>query len=457
MMTIKNDRILLLQTSPCRTPPRIICQLKFLYTLALCVLLSIIYPGVCATESREANVEVDLTPDDFNFDDESQGGDSGRCIGLQANFEKLKDIQRDDLEKIANPQGNRKFSIFSQTAITRADSTEVMADRIRMFETIENVPIRGADAVVSLKGCEKFICPIEVKGLAGKTFTDINVTAGYTTDTTEEQVIEKLMQVFGADADGVGALSLEVYVATDRDYLAYFTDVLVERDDSMRYYTVIVDAHSSAILSICNMLGFPQAQDQQPVQRYLRNLQQETTTVSVNGINCGSCAGDSGDITWSNEYSSCPINTLYLNDEGRETTCLIGKTEDGKSVFGAGPVPSLYWEGTQDCKSTTSQCQTTVLPECSDAISDVQYGAIKTLTYFQEYLGIMGGLRLSSSDPVPIKANVHYSRSYCNAFYRFSSNTVFFGDCDCSYWTPLTSIDIVAHEVRMLRDGPIGN
>ena len=115
-------------------------------------------------------------------------------------------------------------------------------------------------------------------------------------------------------------------------------------------------------------------------------------------------------------------------------------------MYGAGPVPDLYWEGTQDCKSTTDECHTTILPECSDAISDVQYGAIKTLQYFQDYLGVMGGLA-ESGDPVPIKAKVHYNKDYCNAFYRYSASTVFFGDCDCNFWTPLTTIDIIAHEV----------
>ena len=414
--------------------------------LAVCLLL---LANTSTTLAQAATEEefIDVSPLDFDFDRE--GGET-RCIGLQANFGKLQDIDTEDLDKIQNPQGTRMFSITSQAKITRADSTEVLADRVRLEETIEDVPIRGAGAVVSFKGCSSGICPIEIAGLQGKTFDSINVTEGYSTNVTDAEVVEKLMRVFDATAEGVGSLSLEVFAATNGDHLAFFTDVLVEREDYIRYFNVIVDAHTMGILSICNMVGIQQLQEEQGQtkkhpKRYLRNLQ--TPPVSANGISCGSCAGDSGGVTWSTQYSNCPINSLYLNDEGRETTCLVGTTEDGQSVFGAGPVPSLHWEGTQDCKSTTNQCQTTVLPECSDAISDVQYGAIKTLEYFQQYLGVMGGLQGSSSNPVPIKANVHYNSRYCNAFYRYSANTVFFGDCDCSFWTPLTSIDIIAHEV----------
>ncbi|CAB9510123.1 Neutral protease [Seminavis robusta] len=445
------------------------------FTLYLCLLLGRLYV---------ATGYISPVPVDGDAD-----GDV-RCIGLQAAFDKLDSIQTADLDRIQNPPGNRNFDIRHVQRITRADGS-TFADRVRLIERIMGIRIRGADVVVNFKGCPSGICPREVKSLSGKTFRDINVTKGYTIgDTAVADAREKLARVFGADDAGIGELSLEIFAASNGDYLAFFTDVLVEQDDYMRYFSVVMDAHTLGILSICNLVGPFSEEIERSVDvdspaapkgkkksssrgssnggssrhrnlkkrvgsnrlpTYLRDLKEdeakESVLISTSGIRCGSCAPDSKDVTWSSNYTSCQINSLYLNDTGRETTCLIGTNSLGETVLGAGPVPELHWEGTQDCKSTTKECQTTILPECSDAISDVQYGAIKTLTYFQDYLGVMGGLQESADDAVPIKANVHYNKRYCNAFYRYSANTVFFGDCDCSYWTPLTSIDIIAHEM----------
>ena len=448
--------------------------------LLLCVLLLLNTAGTAGKGDKDyENADlVDVGLKDFGKDkreiDTELSSATTRCIGLKANFDKMEDISTEDLNMIQNPTDDRMFSITSQTTVTRSDGKGPLTDRVRLKEFKKGIPIRGATSVVSFKPCTTFICATEVAGLQGKTFRDIDIPAGYASNATEDQVVEKLMDVFDTDAEGVGSLSLEVFAATNGDHLAYYTDVLVDKKGEVRYYSVIVDAHNLGVLSICDVVGVPQLQElegrdiginidgknddshdskdpikhNKPPKRYLRALQEEVETISsATGISCESCAGNSSGVTWSTENENCPINSLYLNDTGRETTCVVGTTEDGDSVFGAGAVPSLHWEGTHDCKSTTNQCQPTVLPECSDAISDVQYGSIRTLEYFQEYLGIMGGLGPSDRDPIPVKANVHYNSRFCNAFYRFSSNTVFFGDCDCSFWTPLTSIDIVAHEI----------
>jgi Thermolysin metallopeptidase, catalytic domain len=442
------------------------CQWLRVYLIFLCLSMS----------ELSVIVEGSISPGTLL---NNTSGDS-RCIGLTADFNKLDNIQTQDLERIQNPSGNRNFEIRNVQRITRADGG-VMTDRVRLVERIEGIKIRGADIVVNFKGCESGICAREVESLQGKTFREINVTQGYNvTETADADAVEKLMQVFGAEKAGIGQLSLEIFAATDGDHLAYFTDVLVERADYLRYFSVIIDAHTLDVLSICNLVepvsseiersegvldGGPPSKGKRPTtrgpsrhlkrrnaNRLPRYLQDEDDAAgpifSASGVSCYSCSPDSSNVTWSSDHSMCQINSLYLNNTGRETICLIGTNTLGETVLGAGPVPDLHWDGTQDCKSTTTECRTTILPECSDAISDVQYGAIKTLTYFREYLGVMGGLVESADNPVPIMAKVHYSNQYCNAFYRFSANALFFGDCDCDYWTPLTSLDIIAHEVR---------
>ena len=375
-----------------------------------------------------------------------------KCIGLEADFSRVEDVDNDYLELIQSPQGNRVFTISSVNRVTRADSNELLSERVRLEERIEGVKIHGADVVVSFEGCESGICPLNVKGLEGKTFKTINVTHGYIASVSEEEAAATIMEEFDVSATAVGTLTLRVFVATSGDYLAYFTDVLVEKEDDVRYYHVIVDAHSLEFLSICSLVDSSPGRSKrgQGPGRYLRQEDARVQpNISPTGINCASCASDSEGISWGSKNSFCPINSLYLNDTGKQTICLEGTDENGQTVYGAGAVPELHWNGTNDCKSTTDQCRPVVLPECSDAISDVQFAAIKTLQYFQEYLGVMGGLSAGADNPVPIQANVHYNHLYCNAFYRFSVNTVFFGDCDCSYWTPMTSIDIVAHEVSL--------
>lgn len=370
-----------------------------------------------------------------------QDSDLNKCVGIQPDFSRIEDVDSNYLQEVQSPQSDRQFLITSKTTITRADNNQVLSDRVRLKESIKGVHIHGADVVVSFEGCQSGICPLTVQGLVGKTFKTINVTDGYVPTASVANATAKLMETFHVPAKAVGDLLLKVFAATTGDYLAYFTDVLVENQGDVRYYYVIIDAHSLEILSICSLVISSR-------RRYLRsNNNSGEQLVSANGIRCESCAPDSQGMAWSDTYSNCSINSLYLNNTGREAICVDGTDENGQNVYEAGPVPSLHWGGTNDCKSTTDSCDMAVLPQCRDAISDVQYGAIRTLQYLQDYLGVMGGLAESSENPVPIQANAHYGNRYCNAFYRSSVNTVMFGDCDCSYWTPLVSIDIVAHEI----------
>jgi zinc metalloprotease ZmpA len=68
------------------------------------------------------------------------------------------------------------------------------------------------------------------------------------------------------------------------------------------------------------------------------------------------------------------------------------------------------------------------------------------MEFMQEYLGVMGGLKVDAASPIPTNAFVHYSEAYCNAFFTAQTNAVYFGDCDCENWSPLTSLDVAAHE-----------
>ena len=69
------------------------------------------------------------------------------------------------------------------------------------------------------------------------------------------------------------------------------------------------------------------------------------------------------------------------------------------------------------------------------------------MKFMQEYLGVQGGLKVSATTPRTTAAFVHFAESYCNAFFTTQTNAVYFGDCDCQFWGPLTSMDVAAHEL----------
>ena len=136
-----------------------------------------------------------------------------------------------------------------------------------------------------------------------------------------------------------------------------------------------------------------------------------------NLFNCESTSSPDP-VFWSAVEESCPIHTLYLDDTGRTTTCVVGEDFNTKEkVLGPGPVNSLHWSGALDCVGSTV-CSLVPLPSSRDALSDAQFGGLKTMQFLREKLGLMGGLSEDVNNPVPVKALVHYQEKYCNAFYR---------------------------------------
>lgn len=81
-----------------------------------------------------------------------------------------------------------------------------------------------------------------------------------------------------------------------------------------------------------------------------------------------------------------------------------------------------------------------VTTEFDDAAYDAHWGAEQTYDYFFE----KHGRNSYDGSGATIKSYVHYSSNYLNAFWNGSVMT--YGDGNSSAW-PLTSIDIVAHEI----------
>jgi hypothetical protein len=215
-------------------------------------------------------------------------------------------------------------------------------------------------------------------------------------------------------------------------------------------YHVVVDDETNEILLQCEIGGFGERGRNEKSQKRATNDQPDFRS-RLDASACEPCSAYGGNIAWHvDEIVECDAHTLYLNNTGRQTRCTNGTDSQGNQIVGPGPIPELHWDGTFNCNSMTT-CQASPMPMCSDAISDVQWGAINYLLYIRKHLGIMGGLVKDARNPVPLMARVHYDYLFCNAFYLPGEYTVYFGDCTCDLFYPLVSTDVVVHEVSPTR------
>ena len=131
---------------------------------------------------------------------------------------------------------------------------------------------------------------------------------------------------------------------------------------------------------------------------------------------CTSCTTAVSVATVGNE-NTCSINSLYLDDTGKTTTCHEATLEDNSVVFIPYTDDDLHWQGVLDCQSGQSICKTVEFPTCEDPISDIQYGSIETLKYLQSALNVVGGLSTDAANPEAVRGFAHFGNGYCNAFY----------------------------------------
>lgn len=421
--------------------------------------------------------------------------DSQQCTGLMLDFQRIKSVTNNDLQTVtqslfpatgnddnddsnANKTSDKSYGINYIIPVQQQDTLECIMQRHRLQETKEGVPILGADIVITVKDCappDEYAfgggyeqsplsgIPLQaISDLDGITFTEVNEPKGYVPTKTRDEVRQSIAERYTIAQDKMGALDLILFPSTVGDFLSYKTEVMVVQPGDIQLYDVIVSAHTLDFLSICKKTRAHNQRIERHRELLLRggtkdnnNIQQSANSRRLREqLNCQSCAtltsthSDGEEIEWSEEEISCPINSLYLNDTGRTTTCVKGIAPDGQEVFGPGTVAKLFYDGTYDCMGSDTRCVANPFPtNCSDAISDIHYGVTETLRYYQRHLGVMGGLRVNANNPLRFISLAHYSTNYCNAFFTTQTNNLYFGDCDCNLWTPLTSLDVAAHEL----------
>ncbi|CAB9498866.1 Neutral protease [Seminavis robusta] len=335
--------------------------------------------------------------------------------------------------------------------------------RHRLQENFMGVPVYGADVLVTTSNCVATDIDMAysslnhdgsslntltaqlsslIQDLHGNTFASIDVAQGYTPSKTKQDAIVAIAADLNVQVNALSDPTLEVFVSTNGDFLAYRSYGLVEAQGWTDQIEIVIDAHDMSILSKCWLTGGNQTNFQR--QRRLRTKPSEAQHRNL--FSCKSCAGTEA-VEWFDSTTTCPINSLYLDDTQQSTICNKGqRLADGVDVEGPGPVPEIHWNGTLDCRGT-EVCAPVILPNCRDAISDVQFGGVATMKFLRDHLGIMGGLSEDTNSPVPVRALAHYQDDYCNAFYSSTTNAVYLGDCNCHTWSPLVSLDIVGHEI----------
>lgn len=389
--------------------------------------------------------------------------DSPPCTGLTIDFDRLQSVGASDFDPISRSIGGRTYDINTIMPVTGKDS-KCQKKRHRLQETFNGVHVFGANVIVTIDDCEHDNAassfggytqttldgfPIDkISSIGGKSFANIQEVSGtYVPSIGEDQTIGNLASHFGTTVDKVGALETTIYPSKEKgDLLAYRGEVWVSANNDHQLYDVFVSATSGEVFSICNKINKGRGSRLRRLRQ--RDLGVGTTFDQPTQVSsmCGSCASQEI-ISWTTEETECAINALYLENSGKTTTCLKGTTGSGQEVLGPGIVSSLHYYGTYDCNSRESGCNANELPtHCSDAISDVHYGVTKTMEFMQTSLGVMGGLNVNAGDPIKTASFVHFANAYCNAFFTTQTNSLYFGDCDCQFWTPLTSIDVASHE-----------
>ena len=390
---------------------------------------------------------------------------NGQCVGSQIDYSRLETINVDfsdsDRQSLFPVENYLVEDISVLPSFGRLNSDGCVG-RVRLQETLEGYPIYGANVITTFDGkcsqsltlnattneeaLEESLNDLSYTSMYGKTFTNVQVPSATFTATlmTEPEAMLLVATHFGVDVQDLDLQditpSLQIFVSTDGDFLTYFVDELLVPlpNSTAGLYRVIVDTQSREVVSVCTYVdptaGLPiERKRDLRVHQHNRRLQNT----------CATCATNYTIDSFGSEVS-CPINSLYLDDTGKSTTCTQAIVPGIGFVDVPGSVSSLFWEGTYDCRNTRGPCFLSELPtSCADTLSDIQYTSLRTLQYLQSSLNVLGGLSSDASNPVSVIAFAHWRQSYCNAFFR-GPNKLYFGDCDCSLLTELVSVDIVS-------------
>ena len=306
--------------------------------------------------------------------------------------------------------------------------------RVRVEERQNGVSIYGSDMVLtlstlncdaqeeggeasssSLETVSDMLDAYQVVGLFGKKFLGVQPQKDLQPSLSVDEIKVLVAAKYKMNVEDVtDTPTLYIYPSTTEDYLVYFVEVMVVSDETVGVYKVALDAHSGAIVSECTVVepGIGQATN----SRRQRQLRSDDPRQERQLQSCTSCSTAVTVDTYGAE-TTCGINSLYLDDTSKTTTCHEATLTDNSVVFIPYTDDDLYWQGVLDCRNGESICVTAEFPACDDAISDIQYGSIETLKYLQTSLNVLGGLSTDASNPEAVRGFAHYGSAYCNAFY----------------------------------------
>ena len=403
-----------------------------------------------------------------------------QCIGTFPDLSRLQRLSSDEEDvatfiSLSRRQNNRSYIARDVHRVTSITRDACLGERHRMRELVEGIPVFGADFVVRTSSCSdttstspgrsslvntNTIATMQVSDIQsvdGYRSKQVDIPTGYIARSTNEEARQFIAERYDILPEKVTELNLEVYPALDRDYLTWIATVLVESiPGEPRVYQVIIDDDNGDLILQCEIAGIHSLDQRKHTKARIRNLR-ENGIFRVDGSMCNSCSRRAIDVNWNyGEAVECNVQTLYLDNtattvignstSGQTTLCITGTNTDGTSVVGPGEIPQYFWRGTLNCFGQ-SWCSFAPIPDCPDAVNDVQFNAIHYLEYLQTNLGIMGGLGMDAGNPIYVQGKTHFEWEYCNAFYLPGEHTVYFGDCNCEKWGPLVSTDVVAHEV----------
>jgi len=319
-------------------------------------------------------------------------------------------------------------------------SPDCVSEHYRYQEMIFGVPILGADMVISTSGCsndENEVATI----VSGYTYSSVNVKDGYQPKYSEEAAKLAVAGIAGGKdkiAIEFGEVTLEVRPTTGGDFLVYSMSAVVPGALGIQIIDVSVNAHDpTQIISKCYKTGSTGKRKTNNLRKpSLNEMKHDLENRAINVMEDFSTRG----CNW--ESDTCEMNTLYLDNTELEAPCQKCTIEGDETKY-LGAVESVYYKGTQDCTRRLFRCPLAKESDQNDANSDVHYGTIESLAYFQNELGLLGiG---SDGRAVSVYSRVHFRNEFCNAFWDGKRLT--FGDCDGELWTALVSLDVVAHEL----------
>jgi thermolysin len=282
-------------------------------------------------------------------------------------------------------------------AVTRVDIDELSMAHTRVIQTVDGVRVWQGEAIVHLKA----------DGALSTVTDDLkeNITVNTKPNFSAEEAVGLAKAMYGRSdrLTEKPVADLWIFRADDRDHLTY--RVQMRREDNTKETAmpvIFVDAHTGE-----NVFQYDNLQTGTGSSLYSGNV---TIGTSVSG------------------------STYYLEN----TTRKVG-TFDSRNTTSS----TYRFTDADDIWNSTSQ----------RAGVDAQYGAEKTMAYYQNvhgrngidgsggpayYTSAVGGVGLISS-------KVHYSSGYNNAFWNGSYMT--YGDGDGTNFTPLVTLDICGHEM----------